>query len=297
MVRIERLQRDVGQAREAFWRRYTPEQDKQRTNVHYERPPRFFTAITGGDWNVYSCNLWEGATNETESQERKLDLLAHRMQLQPGQRILDVGCGWGGPLVYLAKRYGVRGVGLTLSPLQKDYAERRISDHEAPAEVVECHWQDYRDPEPFDAIYTDEVIVHFNDLGGYFQKVKTLLKPGGRMLNKELHLASSTFTDVNRASVFVNEIYGETGNYRTLHEELSLADEAGFIQESVTQIDKSNYRMTLDSWEQNLLRHRVELDELVGPEYVRRFRTYLKIAKMIVQRVMTLDVVVSRSPA
>ena len=102
-----------------FYQSYSTEEDKARTNVHYEHPVAYFNAITGGRWNVYSCNLWEGTTDDTESQEAKLDLMARLMDLQPGQRILDVGCGWGGPLTYLCQKYKTRGVGLTLSPTQK----------------------------------------------------------------------------------------------------------------------------------------------------------------------------------
>ena len=96
----------------------TAQEDVERTNAHYDLPPEFFLTLTGGRWNCYSCNLWDGATTETESQERKLDLLAELMELRPGQRVLDVGSGWGGSLVYLAKRYDVRGVGLMLSTPQ-----------------------------------------------------------------------------------------------------------------------------------------------------------------------------------
>src|SRR5437870_4671264 len=80
--------------REDIYQALTTEEDKERTNVHYEQPPRFFTAFTGGEWNTYSCNLWDHATSVTESQEAKLDLLARHMELEPGMRIMDVGCGW-----------------------------------------------------------------------------------------------------------------------------------------------------------------------------------------------------------
>src|SRR3712207_3410092 len=91
-----------------LYQSYSIAEDQLRTNLHYEQPPAFFYHITGGEWNVYSCNLWDDATTDTESQSAKLDLMAQSMQLQPGQRILDVGCGWAGPLVYLCKQYGDR---------------------------------------------------------------------------------------------------------------------------------------------------------------------------------------------
>ena len=174
-----------------IYRHYSAEEDRQRTNVHYEQPVEFFYTLTGGEWNVYSGNTWNRATTETESQEEKLDLLAGLMELRPGMRILDVGCGWGGPLVYLSKTYGVEGVGLTLSPLQKAAADERIARYGAKVTVLERNWKDYTDDVPFDAVYTDEVIVHFADLDAYFAKVHGLLRPGGIMLNKELHFAHS----------------------------------------------------------------------------------------------------------
>lgn len=289
----------VEEGADSVWRRYTTEEDGALTNLHYDQPAEFFTAMTGGDWGVYSCNLWDGATSVTESQERKLDLLAQLMDLQPGQRILDVGCGWGGPLVYLAKRYGIRGVGLTLSSTQKQHADRRIREHDVNAEVYECHWRDFVDNEPFDAVFTDEVIVHFNDLLGYFEKVRALLKPGGRMLNKELHFVSSRFMQLTRAMIFLNEVFGQTGNYRMLHDELALLDKAGFILERIHQLAVSDYAKTANGWLANMQRRRTELEALVGPEYFSRFRTYLRIVRQMhgsSRPPMTLEVVVATSP-
>ena len=219
------------------------------------------------------------------------------LRLRPGQRILDVGCGWGGPLVYLAQKYCVRGVGLTLSPAQRACAEDRASEHGVNVAIQECHWKDFVDGEPFDAVYTDEVIVHFKGLGGYFDKVRSLLRPGGRMLNKELHFTSTRWMEITPAMVFVNEIYGETGNYRTLHEELALVDRADFTLETVHQISMDNYVRTADRWLLNMQTHREELEQIVGALYYKRFRTYLRIARRIFAGPsMTLDVITSVKP-
>lgn len=281
----------------SLYQAYSPQEDQARTNVHYEQPVEFFYAITGGEWNVYSANLWDGAADETASQEAKLDLLARLAGLRPGQRILDVGCGWGGPLTYLCKRYGVRGVGLTLSPAQQRAAEERIARHGVDARVVVQHWREYADAEPFDAVFTDEVIVHFQDLGGFFARAKGLLRDGGWMLNKELHFAHERYATVTRAMAFVNEIYGATGNYRTLGDELRLANEAGFDVQIVHQIAREHYQRTLDRWLSNMHAHRDRLTELSGAEYYRRFRTYLKVVRGVLGgHTMTLDVVGSRKP-
>lgn len=288
---------DVAENAGAFWRGYTTDDDKARINSHYDRPAEFFTTLTGGEWNVYSCNLWEGASDDTESQERKLDVMARMLDLRPGQRVLDVGCGWGGPLVYLAKKYGIIGVGITPSPRQVDHANARAAQHGAPARFVVSHWREFTDAAPFDAIYSDEVIVHFNDLGGFFEKARSLLRPGGLMLNKELHFASSRYMELSRAMVFINKLAGETGNYRMLHDELMLLDRAGFDLVGLEQMATANYVRTLDGWLDNMREARTQLERLVGPEDYRRFRTYLKVSRRSHSGPsMTLDLVLARAP-
>ena len=280
-----------------LYRPLSVEEDRQRTNSHYEQPVEFFYTLTGGDWNVYSANLWTGAETQTQSQEQKLDLLAELMQLRAGMRILDVGCGWGGPLVYFSKKYGVRGVGLTLSSLQKQAADERIARHGADVNIVESHWKDYTDAEPFDVVYTDEVIVHFNDLGGYFTMVYGLLRDGGIMLNKELHFVHARHSEMTRAMSFINEIYGSTGNYRTLADELTLAGEAGFDVAAIRQMPLKEYQKTIDSWLANIKGQRARLEELVGRETFRRFQTYLQLCHHIHGGTrMTLDLVVCTKP-
>jgi cyclopropane-fatty-acyl-phospholipid synthase len=280
-----------------LYRPLSVEEDRQQTNTHYEQPVEFFYTLTGGEWNVYSANLWTGSSTQTESQEGKLDLLAELMQLQPGMRIMDVGCGWGGPLVYLSKKYGVRGVGLTLSSLQKGAADERIARYGADVTIVESHWKDYQDDEPFDVVYTDEVIVHFHDLGDFFKKVYDLLRDGGLMLNKELHLVNARHSEMTRAMSFINEIFGSTGNYRTLAEELTLVGEAGFDLAAIRQMPLLEYQKTVDSWLAYMKANRPRLEELVGRETFRRFQTYLQLCHHIHggDR-MTLDLVLSRKP-
>jgi cyclopropane-fatty-acyl-phospholipid synthase len=276
---------------------YTTEVDQARTNVHYEQPPDFFLLITGGEWNVYSANLWEPDTaDDTASQEAKLDLIARLAGLKQGMRLLDVGCGWAGPLTYLTGTYGLSGVGLTLSPTQKGTAEERIARRGVDAKVVLTHWQDYQPEAQFDAIYTDEVIVHFYELGEFFSKCQAWLKPGGVMINKELHLKHPRHATLERGGEFVSQIYGDTGNYRTLAEELRLANEAGFDIERVHHIEQRHYESTIEHWLANMHKHSAQLKKMVGDQHYRDFRVYLRLASRL-QRNVTLDVVVCRKLA
>lgn len=274
----------------------TDQGDIERTNAHYDLPPEFFLTLTGGQWNCYSSNLWDGATTETEAQERKLDLLADLMDLRPGQRVLDVGCGWGGPLVYLAKRYGVRGVGLMLSATQLTYAQERARAAGVDVEFLICHWRDFADAEPFDAVYTDEVIVHFQDLLGYFKKVRTLLRKCGVMLNKEAHFASVQYFRPTAAGLVVSDIFEESGSYGLLHDELALVDQAGFALERTVPFPTRNYRKTLEAWRQNLAHSRDRLEGLIGPEQYRRYMRYLRVGSRIASGPwMTVDIVLARA--
>ena len=186
-------------------------------------------------------------------------------------------------------------MGLTLSPTQKEYADRWIAEQEVDVQVHVCHWNDYEDPEPYDDVYTDEVIVHFNDLLGFFRKVKTLLKPEGRMLNKEVHFTHRDFMLPTRTMIYVSEVFGETGNYILLAEELSLLDAAGFRVEHIEQIPVSNYEKTLDGWFKNMGTHRERLEGLVGADTYKRFRLYFRIARQNFRGPSkTLDVVAAR---
>jgi len=280
-----------------LYQTYSVEEDIERTNRHYEHPPQFFYSFTGGEWNVYSCNVWdEGITTDTQSQEAKLDLMAKYMGLKPGMRVLDVGCGWGGPLVYLCKTYECSGVGLNLSPTQKKAAEERVAKHGVDVQIHTRHWEEFEDDQGFDAIYTDEVIVHFNDLLGFFKKAYSILKPGGMMVNKEGHFTRKEYlTSLSRGEVFVNDIYGFTGNYRTVWEEMKMIDEAGFELAWHHQIDNAHYRRTFDSWLSNMYTNREVMIDASGEEAYKAFRKYVKLVRLgFNTNIPTVDIIAAR---
>jgi cyclopropane-fatty-acyl-phospholipid synthase len=271
------------------------EEDAERAKSHYEHDPQFYYYHTGGEWNVYSSLYWphENATG-TEAQEAKLDILARWMDLKPGMRILDVGCGWGGPLTYFCKKYGVTGAGITVSPKQRAAAEQRAARYGVDAKFHLTHWQDFYDERGFDAIYSDEVIVHFLNLGEFFAHCWKMLKMNGRFVHKELHYTHHRHSIFGRTGEHVYKNFGESGRYRILADELQNLNDSGFELVHIDTIPMEHYRKTMDYWLNNLHTHRDELKQIAGDEAYSTFRKYLKIMRAVFNtKAMTLDVVVS----
>ncbi len=279
-----------------LYQTYAVEEDSQRINTHYEYDPRFYYTVTGGNWNVYSSLIWPNKdSTPAQAEEAKLDLLAECMELQPGMRILDVGCGWGGPLTYFCKKYGVSGVGVTLSEVQANEARARAARHGVDIEIYVIHWEEFSSAARFDAIYTDEVIVHFSNLNGFFAKSWDLLNLGGRFVNKELHYSHQRWTRVTRGGEHINAIYGFTGNYRLLAQELQMLNDSGFELARVHNIPITHYHRTADFWLNNMYVNRDALKSLVGDEFYTSFRKYLKLARAgFNTTAMTIDVTVAR---
>ncbi|MEA3173238.1 MAG: cyclopropane-fatty-acyl-phospholipid synthase [Gammaproteobacteria bacterium] len=129
---------------------------------------------------IYSCGFWESATTLAEAQRAKLDLIFRKLALKPGQRVLDVGCGWGGALEYAAREYGVEGVGITVSREQAEYAREKCRGL-----PIEIRLQDYREmQDEFDHIYSIGMFEHVGpkNYRTYMQTMRRCLRPGGHFL-------------------------------------------------------------------------------------------------------------------
>ncbi|WP_053981092.1 SAM-dependent methyltransferase [Marinagarivorans algicola] len=277
-----------------LYQKYNMEEEIDRIAYHYEVDSDFFKIITGGEWNHYSCCMWEEGSSLTQAQERKLDEFARMMNLKPGMHILDVGCGWGGPLVYLCQKYKVTGHGITISPMAIPVAEARAKKYNAQCTFEVVHWQELRSVKQFDAIYSDEVIVHFNDLDGFFRKASQLLKTGGIMVNKELHFRHSKHKHaIDKLSQHINKVYAYTGNYRTLRDELDLLDNNSFQLEEILDIPISHYNKTINEhWLKNLNAHRTMLTTMTSEKHVQDFKLYLKgICRIFTAKVFGLHIV------
>jgi cyclopropane-fatty-acyl-phospholipid synthase len=272
-----------------FYHGYDVEEDIERTSSHYERDPEFFLTFMGSKWHSYSCDLWQEGFDITRAEEKKFDKLARLMRLEPGMRILDLGCGWGGPTVYMCEKYGAVGHGITISPMQIPSAESRAARHGVNATFEVIHWKNLPENEQYDVVFTDEVITHFYDLDEFFTKCHKVLKPGGMMVHKELHLTRAENAALGPASEHVHKLYGYTGNYRPLYQELQLLDQTNFLLTDVFQMSMDHYQKTLDVWLKNLFDNRARLKDITSPTFYKDFRAYLKAVRMIFTRTELLS--------
>lgn len=215
---------------------------------------------------TYSCAVW--STQETtleQAQTEKYDLICRKLDLKPGMRLLDVGCGWGSMAIHAAKTYGVNVVGVTISQDQADFANARVV-REGLAGKVEIRVQDYRDiiDGPFDSISSIGMFEHVGEakLMEYFDRLTSLLAPQGRLLNHGItrapgsraRLASKSF--VNRF-VFPDGELHEIGSVITTiqHSHLEVRHDENF---------REHYNRTLRAWVSNLENNWDSAVELVG---------------------------------
>jgi cyclopropane-fatty-acyl-phospholipid synthase len=169
------------------WWRHTRPADRKAIQHHYDVGNEFY-----GLWldrnRVYSCAYFKDIDDSLDvAQEQKLDHICRKLDLRDGERFLDIGCGWGGLILWAAQHYGVKAMGVTLSEEQHSYVTERIRAL-GLADRCEVRLMDYRDvPEdaPYDKVASVGMFEHVGkrNLPGYFSKIYRLLKPGGLVMN------------------------------------------------------------------------------------------------------------------
>ncbi|HXD05697.1 MAG TPA: cyclopropane-fatty-acyl-phospholipid synthase family protein, partial [Burkholderiaceae bacterium] len=167
--------------------RHTRERDARQIEQHYDVSDDFY-ALWLDPRRVYSCAYFsEPGMTLAQAQEAKLDHICRKLMLQPGERFLDIGAGWGALLLWAAERYGVQAHGVTLSKNQHAYVNRLIEERGLRGRVT-MELRDYRDideSQPFDKIASVGMFEHVGraNLTAYFAKIRRLLKPGGLLMN------------------------------------------------------------------------------------------------------------------
>ena len=230
---------------------------------------------------TYSCAVFSrGATTLEEAQRTKLDLIATKLELKPGQRLLDVGCGWGSFAMHAAREYGVTVTGITLSPSQAELARQRVADA-GLADRVEIRIADYRElaDEPFDAISAHR---HGRARRRVTRSTPTpqalfrVLKPGGLVLNHAISLMRPE--EDPTADKFTMRYVFPDGHPLLLSRTQLAFERARFYTEHVEGFMK-DYADTLRCWHDNLDEHLEEAERLAGLERLRVWRLYLRAAR------------------
>jgi cyclopropane-fatty-acyl-phospholipid synthase len=259
-------------------RRYTLSRDRRAVRHHYDLPPEFF-ALFVDESMTYSCAIFSrGATTLEEAQETKLELVCTKLGLEPGERVLDVGCGWGSFALHAARRHGVSVVGITLSEPQAETARRRAAEA-GVADKVEIRVQDWRElpGERFDAIASIGMVEHVGDdsIDDYAARLRDLLVPSGRLLNHGI--ARLTLGDP-RGGPFTQRYVFPDGAPLPLSRIALAFERAGLTIDHVEGF-AADYAETLRHWYTRLDEHLDEARRLAGDERVRVWRLYLRAAR------------------
>jgi cyclopropane-fatty-acyl-phospholipid synthase len=261
-------------------RRHSKERDARAVRHHYDVSNEFFELFLG-ETMVYSCALFSrGAKTLKEAQEEKLETVARKLELKEGDRVLDVGCGWGGFPLWAATKHGASVVGITLSPPQAELARRR-AEEAGVADRVEIRVMDYRDlpsgGEKFDAIASIGMVEHVGsaNIDLYAETLAAMLEPGGRLLNHGI--TRLRHTDAEAGPFSERYVFPDAAPLHLSRNLLAL-ERAGFIAHHVEDF-APDYAETLRHWARNLDDNLEQAIRLAGPERVRVWRLYLRAAR------------------
>ena len=258
---------------------HSPERDAQAIRYHYDVGNDFF-ALFLDESMTYSCALFSrGAQTLAEAQHAKLDMIAQKLELAAGQRVLDVGCGWGSFAIHAARHYGVSVTGITLSPAQAELARKLVADA-GVADRVEIRVADYREltDGPYDAIASVGMAEHVgqSQIDIYASSLFRALRPGGLVLNHAISLMRPEEDPL--ADKFTMRYVFPDGEPLLLSRVQLAFERARFYTEHIEGF-MTDYAVTLRHWHDRLDEHHDEAERLAGAERLRVWRLYLRAAR------------------
>jgi cyclopropane-fatty-acyl-phospholipid synthase len=256
--------------------RHSKSRDAKAISHHYDVSNTFYEWVLGPSM-AYTCACFpsEDATLE-EAQFTKFDLVARKLGLRGGMRLLDVGCGWGGMVMHAAREYGVRALGVTLSKQQAEWAQKAIAEN-GLSELAEVRHLDYRDVTEgdFDAVSSIGLTEHIGkgNLQAYFSFLHGKLRPGGRLLNHCITRPDDTQPSIRKEG-FINRYVFPDGELEGPGHLVSRMHDAGFEVRHEENL-REHYAKTLTGWCRNLDDHWDEAVAEVGPGTARVWRLYM----------------------
>jgi cyclopropane-fatty-acyl-phospholipid synthase len=259
--------------------RHTPQRDAAAIRYHYDVGNEFFGLFLD-ETMTYSCAVYsKGAETLEQAQLAKLDLIAGKLDLKPGMRLLDVGCGWGSFAIHAAKNYGVTVTGVTLSPSQAELAREKVAQA-GLSEQVEIRVADYRELPggSFDAIVSIGMSEHVGEsqIDNYAKSLFALLRPGGVLLNHAIAALDPEYESLD--DEFSMRYVFPDGEALPLSRVQLAVERAGFHVNHVEGF-REDYARTLREWTKRLDEHLDRAEELAGVQRTRVWRLYLRAAR------------------
>lgn len=279
----EVARRSGARVHEWVWLRHrighTRRVDRRAISHHYDVSNDFYRIWLDRNM-VYSCAYFKtGEEGLDLAQEQKLDHICRKLLLQPGDRFLDIGCGWGALVIWAAQHYGVDATGVTISRQQYEEAKRRI-EAAGVADRCRVELRDYRDmegDESYDKIASVGMFEHVGhkNMGLYFQKIHRLLKPGGIVMN---HGITNSDPDYRWGKLgggrFIGRYVFPHGELPHLSFVLRVMSQQNLEVADVESL-RYHYARTLQHWSQRLENQAEQALSLVGPKTLRIYRIYL----------------------
>jgi cyclopropane-fatty-acyl-phospholipid synthase len=258
-------------------RRHSKARDAAAISHHYDVSNAFYRLVLGPSL-TYSCAVWHDPDDTLEAaQANKYELICRKLDLRPGMRLLDVGCGWGGMVMHAAQNHGAQAVGITISRQQAELAEKRVAEA-GLSDQVQIRVQDYREVAdgPYDGISSIGMFEHVGEarLAEYFECLRRLVRPEGRLLNHGISRpARSEKARLPRRS-FINRYVFPDGELHEVGRVISITQDAGFEVRHVESL-REHYALTLRRWVANLEAHWDEAVAEVGAPRARVWRLYM----------------------
>ena len=259
-------------------RRHSKERDARAVRHHYDVSNEYF-ALFLDESMTYSCGVFSrGATTLEEAQRAKLELVCEKLALEPGERVLDIGCGWGSFAIHAAQTRGVHVTGITLSAPQAELGNRRAAEA-GVGDRVDLRVADYRDlaDPPYDAVVSIGMVEHVGSvqIDDYARRIREMVRPGGRVLN---HGIARVRVGDPEAGPFSERYVFPDAAPLHLSRIITAVERAGLVTDHVEGL-AADYAETLRHWAE---RFDARLDDALrigGPERVRVWRLYLRAAR------------------
>jgi len=256
-------------------RPHSRERDSEAIKYHYDLAEDFY-ALFLDERMVYSCAYFTSTEDDLDAaQTQKLEHVCRKLRLQEGERILDVGCGWGGLMMYAAKSRRVRSFGITLSGPQADAARERIrrAGLGDRCKVEVCDYRDLDPPMEYDKVVSVGMFEHVGEalLPEYFKRTFSVLALGGVFL---LHGIASSSMFQRKGPSFIDKYVFPDGELLPINTVLRIAESSGFEVRDVENL-REHYSLTLGRWVGNLEANAEKARAIAGDVVYRTWRLYM----------------------